>query len=768
MILDSEDNFEKTDDRSFVSAMKSNAELVRLYDMHFANLSPLPASTRYHTIPFIRNPEFFGREDILDRIEQSFRKQPIRPTSIALWGAAGIGKTQIALEYANRLWSEGFNVIIWISSETNAERAKSYSDVARHLQFKEFSETNTPEKNQHLVLQWLQRTDVPWLLVFDNVESQVDLQSYWPTFGQGRILITCRSEILAGTGVIARPLEVPPFTVSESTEMILRITEQFEATEAEVQAAREVSCELGLALAIDITAKQIKNSRRFRSVQDFIPYLRREPKTGYTRSKQSKGRDGYWYPHDLDNIWRIAFHNLSEDATILMSLICILSPESIPQYVFQPRGTSMTTGLDMLEDVDRVEDAKSELLDASLVRINPETGLMSVHRLLQHAYFLDMSTAARKISIHNILVLLRAYFPKNDGANHFYSQWNRCAALHHHIQALRDKVAALKLTEPLENDDQKLYTELIINDIWYMIEIQHFLDAERSLLSLLETAENGSALAAKVHRSLLGLYERTGRSILAKRSASLEFDIVVKYSSSTSNDVANAWSNMGYTRVSVFEASDAITYLDEAVLMAKTVPELSCYQQFNIDRFLRNRGRANAQLGRFEDALRDFDDAEGYQKKIHGPNSHYDGETQYERAKIEAWRGNLETAYSLATKAHDLVSAGKPTHASVMAAQYRLGWIAMLQGENELALQHFEKSLVISRMNEQHRGNSGESARIQWRLSQVLERMGREEDALSLREASVKVKASLLATGDYAQVEDEESSWDALVGLLYR
>lgn len=142
--------------------------------------------------------------------------------------------------------------------------------------------------------------------------------------------------------------------------------------------------------------------------------------------------------------------------------------------------------------------------------------------------------------------------------------------------------------------------------------------------------------------------------------------------------------------------------------------------------------------------------------------------THHERAKIEAWRGNLGEAYALATKAHDLMSAGKPTHASVMAVQYRLGWIAMLRGENHLALEHLEKSLVISRINEQHRGNSGESARIQWRMSQVLQRLGKEENAVTLREAAEKIKASLLATGDYAQVEDGDSSWDALVGLLYR
>lgn len=31
-------------------------------------------------------------------------------------------------------------------------------------------------------------------------------------------------------------------------------------------------------------------------------------------------------------------------------------------------------------------------------------------------------------------------------------------------------------------------------------------------------------------------------------------------------------------------------------------------------------------MRRFDDALRDFHEAEYYQEKVHGPNSHYDGE----------------------------------------------------------------------------------------------------------------------------------------------
>jgi hypothetical protein len=127
------------------------------------------------------------------------------------------------------------------------------------------------------------------------------------------------------------------------------------------------------------------------------------------------------------------------------------------------------------------------------------------------------------------------------------------------------------------------------------------------------------------------------------------------------------------------------------------------------------------------------------------------------------------------------VSAGKPTHASVMAALYWRGCIAMLQGdaagetkdtENgndngsgsekdkasdnnntndndnknnsntnhdnnkgkdtsndhskekyyDTVLQHLQRALAISRLNEAHRGNAGESARVQWCISRVYER----------------------------------------------
>ncbi len=154
-----------------------------------------------------------------------------------------------------------------------------------------------------------------------------------------------------------------------------------------------------------------------------------------------------------------------------------------------------------------------------------------------------------------------------------------------------------------------------------MIEIQHFREAEASLLSLLGDVDDDSLLAARIHRTLLGLYERTGRSNRACAAAKAEFDILQRHNPAEDNNLANAYSNVGYAMLSAYKAAEGIKYLDKAIAIAKAVPEPARYQEYNIDRFLRNKGRCM-----FHDALLDFDEVEYFKAKVHGRNSHYDGE----------------------------------------------------------------------------------------------------------------------------------------------
>jgi tetratricopeptide (TPR) repeat protein len=140
--------------------------------------------------------------------------------------------------------------------------------------------------------------------------------------------------------------------------------------------------------------------------------------------------------------------------------------------------------------------------------------------------------------------------------------------------------------------------------------------------------------------------------------------------------------------------------------------------------------------------------------------------------KILAREGNLDEALKYLQRAVDFMSDGKPTHASVGAAKFQQGVVYMLYGNEERdmeALRSFRDALSIAQMNEAGKGTQADSARVKWRMSQVMERRGMAAEAKAFNKAAEATKKKLLATGLFAQVSgEEELEYDSLVGLLYR
>lgn len=336
------------------------------------------AAVRCSTIPHQRNNGFFGRSVELEDVTAAFDQQSkIRP--VVLWGSGGIGKSQIAIEFAHRRWESGTSVILWIASETTAEIASSFNDAARNLNLGGYSENNTPDKNRHLVLQWLQSTsesrstayrggeqmltesETDWLLIFDNVEDEEVLSANLPKVGQGDILITCRSELLVESLETSMAIvEVPPFSNDETTQLILQILNKTPTSvkDDELQATRTLSEQLGgLPLAVDIVARNMKMSPGFKSVVDFLPYYE---KNRHLINKREGSRK-LACAKDLDTVWQIAFESLDTeaqpeaDAAKLLSLLCFVAPEAIAEF-FQPEGLNFPEEWSLLGDDERFVD----------------------------------------------------------------------------------------------------------------------------------------------------------------------------------------------------------------------------------------------------------------------------------------------------------------------------------------------------------------------------------------------------------------------------
>ncbi|HTD20025.1 MAG TPA: helix-turn-helix domain-containing protein, partial [Ktedonobacteraceae bacterium] len=169
-------------------------------------------SSHWH-LPSPRNPFFTGREDILDTLHQCLSTNQ---ASYVLHGLGGIGKTQIAVEYAYRHAQE-YTAIFWIGAETPESIASSFLSIATLLGLPEHQESDQG-RIAAAVRRWLS-THRQWLLIWDNVEDLDLLSSYLPPARQGAMLFTTRQQTL---GTLAQGMELQPMMEEEGTLFLLR------------------------------------------------------------------------------------------------------------------------------------------------------------------------------------------------------------------------------------------------------------------------------------------------------------------------------------------------------------------------------------------------------------------------------------------------------------------------------------------------------------------------------------------------------------------
>ncbi|MEE3918937.1 NB-ARC domain-containing protein [Micromonospora sp. BRA006-A] len=139
-----------------------------------------------------RNKRFTGREADLRELRTLLRSSPKVVLSgtgpVALRGMGGIGKSQLALEYAHR-YRAAYDMVWWIDADQVPFIESAIGDLAPYLGVPS-SESN--RGNARLVLQALRRTDLRWLLIMDNADEVEGVPPYVPD-GKGHVVITSRN-----------------------------------------------------------------------------------------------------------------------------------------------------------------------------------------------------------------------------------------------------------------------------------------------------------------------------------------------------------------------------------------------------------------------------------------------------------------------------------------------------------------------------------------------------------------------------------------------
>jgi hypothetical protein len=116
-------------------------------------------------VPQARNPNFTGREEMLADLRAALTSGQAAALTQAIHGLGGVGKTQLAIEYAYRHRAD-YSVVWWVRAEQPAALAGDYAAMAAALVLPQ-KDAREQAVIVEAVRRWLE-ANTGWLLVFDN------------------------------------------------------------------------------------------------------------------------------------------------------------------------------------------------------------------------------------------------------------------------------------------------------------------------------------------------------------------------------------------------------------------------------------------------------------------------------------------------------------------------------------------------------------------------------------------------------------------------
>lgn len=376
---------------------------------------PTPPAARPPTRLPPRNPHFTGRADALDGLHRRLRAPGRTAPREALHGLGGVGKTQLAVEYAYRHRDE-YRIVWWIDAQQPVLIPAQLAALAGRLGH---PTTGTPADIVDGLLAHLATVD-DWLLVFDNAERPDDIDGYLPG-GAGAVIITSR---FPGWGSLGARLHVDVFARDETVALL-----RSRIPDIPVAVAAELAAELGdLPLAAAQAAAYVEQSDL-----DAADYLRRFR----TRRAGLLARgDVLGYQGRVDTAWDLAFERLalvSPPAVELIRIGSFLAPEPVPLELFAAHPELLTDTLRELvpADPDLLSDAVGAAVALSLAGRRP--GAFQLHRLVQAVVRHRLTPAEQAVAGAAAAALLAAAHPGDptDPAG-----WAAYARLAPHVLAL--------------------------------------------------------------------------------------------------------------------------------------------------------------------------------------------------------------------------------------------------------------------------------------------------------------------------------------------
>ncbi|MFE2836925.1 FxSxx-COOH system tetratricopeptide repeat protein, partial [Streptomyces mirabilis] len=366
----------------------------------------LPGSTGQPEVWSVRrrNPDFAGRETEIARLRERLVRER-RAVPQVLHGMGGVGKTQLALEYAHRFAGQ-YDLVWWIDAEQPDELPVRYTEIATRLGIAK-PEAGA-EANARALLTHLDVRE-RWLLILDNAEDADQIEP-WLAQGSGHTLITSRNPNWVG---IARTTPLNVFARTDSVTYLQGRVSGMSDEQADTLAADLGDLPLALAQAAGVIANGGMSLDRYRQLLT----------TNTTQILKKGGAPGY--PASVEATVTIATNRLTDDhpdAVALLHLVALLGPEPIQNSWLETVRPLLATIPGDPGDPMWLHEALSPLSRYGLARTESES--FQIHRLTQ-AVLRDQTHPDQYVAIRNdATTLLAAVKPGDPRSPDSWASWS--------------------------------------------------------------------------------------------------------------------------------------------------------------------------------------------------------------------------------------------------------------------------------------------------------------------------------------------------------
>ncbi len=402
-----------------------------------ASSSPLSEQTtplsRFLYVPYRRNPLFTGREKLLELLQKKLtaKRAAALTQAQAISGLGGIGKTQVAVEYAYRYQHE-YQAVLWITAATRETIITDFGKVAALLHLSERYGAKT-DIVVAAVKEWL-ISHTNWLLILDNVDELEIIHEFLPTDIRGHVLITTR---IQATGRVATAIPVDKMSIAEGISLLLKraklLSDDKPVSKFDRAVARAIVQELdGLPLALDQAGAYVEETGC--SLSDYLALYRQRRMALLSR----RGQSSLDYPHTVASTWSLSFQKVEQAdpaAADLLRLCAFLDPDAIPETIVTEGARELGSILGpVASDPLLLNEAIQVLRRYSLVKRDPDEKILNLHRLVQVVLKDGLSEGMQRQWAERTVRAVNAVFPQESSqfpqlAQRYLSQVEICTGL---------------------------------------------------------------------------------------------------------------------------------------------------------------------------------------------------------------------------------------------------------------------------------------------------------------------------------------------------